>query len=791
MTAASIGLVDATPTVTAVTLGLAALAAGLGGFATLARGVRWIGQLGEWFAVVAVLTLLCSPGILLWGRIAIGLGLTVALCTALVMIPRLRDAAITTRLPLIVGAHLFTLLCAIESWGQYDVVVWAGIAIVATMVALARTVPAAARFVHVGIGYAYALVVFATALDLLGVEPVALLCLTTTAGGLGAIGATFLPGVTPRAWYAVLVVTSVPFAIGVVQVVFERSGWTALSTAVIFALALTLVVTRRAGLGILLRTLAAGLLVPSLAVVTVCLGAQLLLMSGSPVVLPVIAAIVAMVLPAGDAIQGALRGRIGAKDAAASRIAIEASALLTAAIAVGLSLAREAAGLPTTFLVLVILGVGAGVSAMWDGRRYGWPLSGAAFTGALWCVWGIVGVTQPEPYLLPPTLGAAVIGLILTARGARGAALYAAGLAAAVIPLLVLLALTGTGSEVPWRGYGLVAASWALLVLGAALGRGRSAWQERLGVLRTPTFALAIVAAAGGAVQAVRWGLGLDAPPTVATPLVLLCIGLGAAGAVSAALAARLLHRGAAPESRLARSRWLYAPATVYIAAAAWPSIERDWFTIWTMWLLMLALLVFLVVIAARGRTRETSLPPVLFAFALAFATAVVAWSPRDLRVEWFSLPLGLFLLAAGVLAMRGEPNTSGGILRALERWPHGSTGSWALLAPGLVTVFSASIAATFTDPLTWRAILVIVMALIAILIGASARLAAPFLLGIIVLPLENAIAFLVQIGRGIESMPWWITLSVVGAVLLILAVTYERRAGESAGISARLRDLT
>jgi hypothetical protein len=104
--------------------------------------------------------------------------------------------------------------------------------------------------------------------------------------------------------------------------------------------------------------------------------------------------------------------------------------------------------------------------------------------------------------------------------------------------------------------------------------------------------------------------------------------------------------------------------------------------------------------------------------------------------------------------------------------------------------MLSASIAATYTDPLTWRAILVIVVALAAILVGAGARVAAPFVIGIVVLPVENVLAFMVQIGRGIESMPWWITLSVVGAVLLIIAVTYERRDGEGEGIAARLRDL-
>ena len=100
-----------------------------------------------------------------------------------------------------------------------------------------------------------------------------------------------------------------------------------------------------------------------------------------------------------------------------------------------------------------------------------------------------------------------------------------------------------------------------------------------------------------------------------------------------------------------------------------------------------------------------------------------------------------------------------------------------------------ASVVSTFTDPLTWRAILVMVLALVAILAGATGRLAAPFLIGLVVLPIENVFVFAVQIGRGIESMPWWITLALIGAVLLIIAATAERRA-EHAPMTARLRDL-
>ena len=89
-----------------------------------------------------------------------------------------------------------------------------------------------------------------------------------------------------------------------------------------------------------------------------------------------------------------------------------------------------------------------------------------------------------------------------------------------------------------------------------------------------------------------------------------------------------------------------------------------------------------------------------------------------------------------------------------------------------------------------WRAIGVIAAALLSILVGAQLKLAAPFILGIIVLPVENIVVFAVQIGRGIESVPWWITLAVVGAVLLIIAVTYERRTGADNSVAARMRDL-
>jgi hypothetical protein len=97
---------------------------------------------------------------------------------------------------------------------------------------------------------------------------------------------------------------------------------------------------------------------------------------------------------------------------------------------------------------------------------------------------------------------------------------------------------------------------------------------------------------------------------------------------------------------------------------------------------------------------------------------------------------------------------------------------------------------ATFTNPETERAIFVIVVALAAVLAGAFLRLRAPFILGLIVLPLEIVFVFAIQIGRGVESVPWWITLAAAGAVLLAIAVRSERRTGKDASTGARISDL-
>ncbi|GAA1820180.1 SCO7613 C-terminal domain-containing membrane protein [Agromyces neolithicus] len=772
-----------------------------------------LGTIAALLAMLAWLLLACAPGLPIGVRIMITLALVLLVAGVLRFVAVLRPGTLLGG-SLLGGAHVAILLGALLASTDAATQPWAGIAVLVALTALALVTPAKVRFLYVGAGFAYSLAVVATVLGTTALEGIAQWCLTTAVGLLGAIVATFLPRVGARSWWAILAVAAVPFGIGIVQVVFERSGWTALSTGLMLLLAASLVITRRPGLGVGLRTAAAALIVPSAAVVVVCLGAEVLTASASPIVLPLIAAIVAGVLPATAAIGRALeRHGLGPVASRAARIAIEWSTLATGAITVLLSLVRIAAGLETTLVVLVVLGLGAIAMAVVQRRRLGWWLAGASFTGALWSIWGLAGITEIEAFLVPPGVAAALVGAVLTARGARGVVLVASGLLVAVLPTLLTLGVSllsiAEGDDADraadLRGWALICAAWVLVATGLVIGRGGgdggTRRAARLRTIRPAVFSSAIVAAAAGALQGARLGVdGMPGSPLVGIPLVLVCAGVGLIGAAAATTAGRAIAAGAPTGSALARSRWLTAPALVYLALAAWPAIRTEWPEIWSMWALMLALLAVMLLAAVRSLSAHTSLPPVWFAFAVAFVTAVVAWSPRELRVEWLSVPLGLFLLAAGVVALRrggaddsmrdAAASTDDVRRRSLTTWPASWTGSWALLAPGLVVLLSASIAATFTDPQTWRAILVIVFALTAILVGSSLKLAAPFLIGIIVLPIENVVVFAVQIGRGIESMPWWITLAVVGAVLLIIAVTTERRAGAQQGIAARLGDL-
>jgi hypothetical protein len=83
---------------------------------------------------------------------------------------------------------------------------------------------------------------------------------------------------------------------------------------------------------------------------------------------------------------------------------------------------------------------------------------------------------------------------------------------------------------------------------------------------------------------------------------------------------------------------------------------------------------------------------------------------------------------------------------------------------------------AIWTDPMTWRAILVVVLALGFMLLGARQLLRAPRVVGAAALPVAGVSVFAAQIGRPISAGPWLLTLLAAGGLLLVLGIFAERR---------------
>jgi hypothetical protein len=791
-------ILSSTPSLAAI-LGLAASALGVLGLAVAVRGdgrswQPWL-VLSAWLAAATLAAAPAWSGLSAVGQAITGVVVAAGIGLVVLLVPRARAALVSLRVPFLVAAHVILIFLGLLSWTDESLTVAVGAAIVAIFVVLALTTPVALRALYVVVGYGYALILVARGFDLLGLDAIPVISYTATVASVFALVITLVRRVRAPLWYAVLAVTAVPFVIGVATMIVERTWETALANAAIFALSLTLTLTRRPGLTRVVRSGSAALLLPSLALAIVNVIPRIIETGvvpawdgggGAPVTLPVIATIVALVLPTTPLIAGSLhRGDVSEGDAASVRLWIEISAFVTGGITALLSLVLETPDLSTSLLVFLILGIGAAGASIFAKRRYGWWLAAASWTAALWCVWGLVGIRDVEPYVYPPAVAAVIIGVVLTLRGRNGSSLVAPGLAIGIVTSLVVLAVSGSGPDavLPWRALALLAASAVLVVIGAVLGRGDGS--SRLAVLRVPVLVAAMGAAAAGAVQAVRYGveaddLGLGHPDLVVWPVLVFSV----VAAVLAAEAGRYLRP---------THRWLLVPGLVFLVVGPISAVAPGFAPMWVLWALSLVLLVFMLVTVLRGLAAAagappTILPPTWVVFLAAWCVAVAGWSVRDLNVEWFSLPLGLALVGAGVLVLRaGTPEQRG----TLTSWPVGFTRSWAVLAPGIVVTVLPSVLATGTNPATWRAILVLGLALAALLLGALLRYAAPFVLSLVTFGVEILVILVViTFGREIDEVIFYVAAGAAGFILITVAIWFERRSRGDKENSARMRDL-
>ncbi|OCI32139.1 hypothetical protein OERS_11110 [Oerskovia enterophila] len=804
-------------TTTAALVGVGALALALLGLSVLRLGT-WLGSGARaglpWVVLFLLTGIALHPA---WAALT-SFGLLAALALALLVLADRSAAA--RRAPwsaaALTGTFALTGMAAVVSWAARPTAVLGGAVVLGLLLLARRVVPAGVRPYLVGLGYGYALLVLGMTLGWAGLAGVEALAVVSVTASVVAIVVTRLRAVDRPSWWAVLVTTSVPFVLGVASVLEERSYWSAAAAATMLALEAVLVLTRRPGMTRAVRVAAAGLLLPTASVVLVCLGAELVPGSGSPVVLPLVA-----ILTAGAAVAVpqalAFLGARGLPDAHTEPVgrAVEVSTLVTAAVAVLLSLVRVSAGPETAMIVLLVLGTGAAVVAGRPARRWTWWLAAALWVGALWSLLSLLGVGLVEAYTAPPALAAVVVGGILARRGPGGRRLVAGGLALLVVPsLLVSILLPDAG---PWRNPVLLALG-LVLVVGGEVARRLAARGTRVSTswardAATYLSLAAVLASVGGLAAALRFVAASGAVGDDPTATYLGALAWSAAGAALAALAGHRLvsaastgpgATGAGPDDVAhlplapAARRWWVAPAMVLAVVGPVAAVGESWTAIVLTWSLEVALLV-LVVHTVRQALRATApedlrWPPAWFVWGLALVTAIGAWSPRELRVEVFSLPLGAGLLVAGYLAFVASSGPAPAPGRApvarLADWPVGFVGSWRTLAVGIAATLGPSVLATYTDARTWRAVLVVGLALAAVLVGTRLHLAAPFVLGVVVLPVEILVVFVSQLGTAISAGPWMLTLTAAGGLLLILAVYYERRMAAFDGAAAYLRDL-
>ncbi|GHJ50087.1 hypothetical protein Cs7R123_74290 [Catellatospora sp. TT07R-123] len=390
---------------------------------------------------------------------------------------------------------------------------------------------------------------------------------------------------------------------------------------------------------------------------------------------------------------------------------------------------------PVTWSAVLALALYAPAAVAWfgpSGRRYGLILGGLVGLVAVFAALAAWPAPWPVIAALQLLLGTGLLVLVSLRRlGALTATAAAYG---------VLLAVLGLAGSLP-RQWSTVA---ALAVLSVALAvvafGGRSASIRVAGWL-----------AGAGAKVLLAYAIGRAAElPTQVTGYLVLAVAailLGLAhlprvrpqraaveaAAHSAALVALTLCHGAARPSALVLALWGVAVGLTVLAAAPAQRVPR-------------------AALAAVGEA---------VAWCLLLRSAGIG------TVEAYTLPVAALALAVGLYAARTRPDLS----------------SWLFAGPALVAALLPSLAGALTGDSVQRRLLLGAGALLVVVFGSVRRWQAPVVLGGgVLLVLAAHELFLV-----VRLAPTWVPIAVGGAVLLTLAITYERRRRDVARLRGAL----
>jgi hypothetical protein len=576
--------------------------------------------------------------------------------------------------------------------------------------------------------------------------------------GLIALVLTLAPRPRTSTWAVSTGISAVALAAPAFGLMADRTWWGAAAalTLTIAAVAVTATRSRRLPAAVRAAGAATALvgsvltMVPFLALITPG--------SASLWLLPLIG-----VVASGAAIAGAtIRDRLprSGPRLVGGTLILTAAALGVAAVL--LAIIWPVTETATVLETAAILGTGgAAVATVRGGTRQAWWYMGGMTTIALWSalVWGEIGLA--EAYTLPPAVAAVLAGGILTGKRREFLGLFGAGAGLAVLPPLILLG----GHEANLaRALELVAIGLVALVCATVFDHLRTGLAlTAAGAAFGPLFAGLMIGQlrpVGSVFMADRtWPWFHELAPLQAYPssLFTLAVAAGLIAAAGWAAAGWLIAAGTAPGSGW--RRWWAMPALVAAALTPVTAVRFTWPVIGAMLAAMACYLALTLVAARFEATGRALLPPPWAIWLIAVAVGIAGWSPRQLRVECFALPLGLALFVAGLIV-------AGKVAR------YGAP-AWTV-TPGVAATLGPSTLAVGTDPLTWRAIMVLVLAMAFMLLAVRERWKPPVFVsaGSMILSLALVLAR----HGSVDILPWLLVLLAVGGSLLALALMFERR---------------
>ncbi len=132
------------------------------------------------------------------------------------------------------------------------------------------------------------------------------------------------------------------------------------------------------------------------------------------------------------------------------------------------------------------------------------------------------------------------------------------------------------------------------------------------------------------------------------------------------------------------------------------------------------------------------------------------------------------WLAAAGVGVVEAytAPAAAAALAAGILQWRSGPGRSWITLGPALLLAIGPTLLLGMADDDAVRLVVAALLALVAVVVGGVLRLQAPLCLGAVAL-LSLALD---QWGAEIVRMPRWITLGVVGGLLMWIGATFEHR---------------